>query len=301
MPYRNNRVLYRRKNSDSREEKMDSDPEDVFDMDAAVEYLEKKIAEGASLSFALGELEREHGQLSERDRRTLSQRVWLLEREKNLTSTEREKRRDAKSWRRKKIVAVIAAICVMAAFYWLIMPKVVGMEIKTDTGETYVINVYGDSECFSKTQEALDLLRRESPGDYYFVGKYMDKLDCVTVGTHAHMVEPCQVQFAYKTLEQAGTAAYAGGLVHEACHCKEYYGMDNSQIPGDHPDWDYDLRMDESEIPDTTATGGSNEFPCLRAEYYTRVKLGIENSTLKEFMDKSTAGMGYWNMPIQYW
>lgn len=143
------------------------------------------------------------------------------------------------------------------------------------------IKITGDSTCITKTNQALTLLKNKAIVHYNIIIKFVGTIQCVNSGSGMYAWENPPRYVVGKATVNAGTIWYAGTLVHDACHSKEYH--------------DYLLTHPGSTVPSNVYTGKSAEALCLNAQYDALVKIGATKSTLDYV--KNIINSNYWNVP----
>lgn len=142
------------------------------------------------------------------------------------------------------------------------------------------IKIIGDSNCITSTNQALTLLKTKASVHYNIIIKFMGVIQCVASGSGMYAWENPPRYVVGKATINAGTIWYAGTLVHDACHSKEYH--------------DY-LLTHSGTVPSSIYTGKSAEALCLNAQYDALVKIGATKPTLDYV--KNIINSNYWNVP----
>lgn len=155
------------------------------------------------------------------------------------------------------------------------IPAVTGVLQDTDT-----IKIKGDKNCVEKTQEALGLLQSKVADHYNTVDKYVAIIECTTQGSGMYAWEtPPRYQVGKATIE-AGTIWYAGTIIHDSCHSKQYH--------------DYLSANNSATVPDKVWTGKEAEKQCLDIQYDALSRIGADQSTLDYV--KNIINSQYWDV-----
>ncbi len=129
------------------------------------------------------------------------------------------------------------------------------------------IPAIGDEHCKSDTEAALHLLKEKVPGHARVVVDSIGVIECVSAGSGMYAWEDPPRYAVGDATRAAGTIWYAGTIVHDACHAKQY--QDFSRM---HPD---------VVIPDDVFTGRAAEAQCLAAQEDALEKIGASQETLQ--------------------
>ena len=142
------------------------------------------------------------------------------------------------------------------------------------------IVVKGDENCISKTQEAIGLLQNKALNHYFIVSKYVSIIECAEAGSGMYAWEKPPRYQVGKSTYGAGTIWYAGTIVHDACHSKQYQ--------------DYAVSNPSRVVPDDVFTGKVAEAQCLDVQYDVLTKIGADQNTLNYV--QNIINSEYWNI-----
>ncbi|OGD32111.1 hypothetical protein A3C91_00735 [Candidatus Azambacteria bacterium RIFCSPHIGHO2_02_FULL_52_12] len=174
---------------------------------------------------------------------------------------------------------LIVVILTIPVFVFLSDKRLPDRGIGTSEGyfqKKTSITVLGDENCKEKTQEALDLLREKSAGDYAAVMDTMGAIRCIQSGS---LVFPWQSPPTFEVGEEtlnSGSLWYASVLSHETCHIQQFFRKEQWQ-------------------------GAHAEEYCLHKQYDVLVSLGADQEILdytkniisSKWWEKSRAEMNY--------
>ena len=127
---------------------------------------------------------------------------------------------------------LIVVILTIPVFVFLSDKRLPDRGIGTSEGyfqKKTSITVLGDENCKEKTQEALDLLREKSAGDYAAVMDTMGAIRCIQSGS---LVFPWQSPPTFEVGEEtlnSGSLWYASVLSHETCHIQQFFRKEQWQ------------------------------------------------------------------------
>jgi len=142
------------------------------------------------------------------------------------------------------------------------------------------IKITGLEGCVVKTNLALDLLRSKAKSNYNNVIKYVGAIECTESQSGMHVEEkPPRYQVGKATVD-AGTIWYAGTIVHDACHSKQYS--------------DYLAKNPSANVPADVYTGKNAEAQCVKIQHAALGKIGATQATL-DYVDK-VLDSEYWNI-----
>lgn len=145
--------------------------------------------------------------------------------------------------------------------------------------------IRGDADCVSKTQQALDLLRTQSPSHLLFVTEYIGIIECVPTGSGMYAEEsPPRYQAGEATIN-AGGIWYAGSMVHDACHSQQYQTYIQA-----HP---------ASIVPRDVYFGRAAEVECNTIQIAALRNLGASEETI-QYVENSTQN-AYWDSTDRNW
>ncbi|PIN74496.1 hypothetical protein COV18_07630 [Candidatus Woesearchaeota archaeon CG10_big_fil_rev_8_21_14_0_10_37_12] len=145
----------------------------------------------------------------------------------------------------------------------------------------HTIQILGDNECKQKTNAALTLLST-IPADYQKVISYINIIDCKETSSGMY---PWEISPRFVVGKQTYTHHpiwYAGVIVHDACHSRQY-----SDYLAQHPG---------QSVPHNVFTGSAAEQECLLEQYETLTTLQAPTEYtlyLKEQMKTN-----YWEKPL---
>lgn len=138
--------------------------------------------------------------------------------------------------------------------------------VKTKSLGPFEINIIGDSDCITKTNQALELLKNKAPVHYDVIIKYVAIIECSESGSGMYAWEdPPRYKVGKETID-AGTIWYSGTIAHDACHSKQYH--------------DYLLNNPSKSVPSSVYTGKNAEAQCLDVQYDALSKIGATQGTL---------------------
>ena len=137
--------------------------------------------------------------------------------------------------------------------------------------EPYEIEIIGDNDFIKKTKEALDLLENKAPIHFGIVTRYIGAIEWVEEGSGMFAWEDPPLYKVGEATVEAGTIWYAGTIVHDSIHSKQYH--------------DYLAENPTSSVPDEVWTGKSAEAQCLDAQYDALEKIGADQATLDYIED----------------
>ncbi len=147
--------------------------------------------------------------------------------------------------------------------------------------------ISGDSICVSQTEKALNLLKREVPNHFGIANQYIGEIRCVESGSGMAAWSKPPVFLAGKKTVEAGTIWYAGTIIHDACHSKQYH--------------DYLAMNSVSSTPGEVYSGREAETQCLAAQLDAIRGIGAPPHMLdyvREVIESE-----YWGVPYdeRYW
>jgi hypothetical protein len=160
-------------------------------------------------------------------------------------------------------------------------PTILPTFTPTPTPTAFNIAIEGDDVCVTQTQDALNLLKSKAPSHYENVIKYIGVIECVESGSgmSAYMTPP---RFKVgKATRDTGTIWYAGTIVHDAHHSKQYN--------------DYLSTHPNESVPTDVWSGAQAERECLDIQYNALQQIGAPQSYL-DHVQKSKE-TEYWNIP----
>ena len=149
------------------------------------------------------------------------------------------------------------------------------------------IAISGDPKCVSQTEQALALLRQEVPNHYNIVNQYVGIIECVDSGSGMVVRADPPKYLAGSATRDAGNIWYAGTIVHDACHSKQYH--------------DYLAENSAVAVPNHVYIGGKAEAICLAAQIDALGGLGASSHVLQYVRD--IIDSKYWEVPYEdrYW
>ena len=147
--------------------------------------------------------------------------------------------------------------------------------------------ISGDSICVSQTEKALNLLKREVPNHFGIANQYIGEIRCVESGSGMAAWSKPPVFLAGEKTVEAGTIWYAGTIIHDACHSKQYH--------------DYLAMNSVSSTPGEVYSGREAEAQCLAAQLDALRGIGAPPHMLdyvREVIESE-----YWEVPYdeRYW
>jgi len=152
--------------------------------------------------------------------------------------------------------------------------------IKRKTKDPYQIKIVGDNNCKSKTNQSLSILKSKAEVHYSVVINNVGIIECSESGSGIYVwEEPPRYKVGQATMD-TGTIWYAGTIVHEACHSKQYH--------------DYLFDNSTSYVPSNVYSGKSAEAQCLDAQYDSLVYLEASQGTLDYV--KNIINSEYWDV-----
>ncbi len=170
------------------------------------------------------------------------------------------------------ILLIIIVFFVGFFINWYVQPKPL---------EPFEIEIIGGNDCVSKTNKALDFLKDKAKIHYDTIVKYVGLIECTESRSGMYVWEnPPRYQVAKATVD-AGTIWYAGTIVHDACHSKQYhdYLLNNP--------FGYVYVLD-------VYTGRNAEAQCLNVQYDALSKIGATQETLDYITN--ILNSEYWNV-----
>ncbi len=142
------------------------------------------------------------------------------------------------------------------------------------------IQIIGTDNCVTQTNEALSLLRNKSKTHYDIVITYIGVIECTDTQSGMHAWEkPPRFQVGNAT-RNAGTIWYAGTIVHDAWHSKQYN--------------DYVLTQGTTAVPAEVYSGKNAEAECLDMQHDALSNIGATQSTLDYIQEVIKSE--YWNV-----
>jgi len=149
--------------------------------------------------------------------------------------------------------------------------------------EPYEIEIIGDNDFIEKTNQALDLLENKAFVHYTVVIRYIGIIEWADTGSGMFAWEdPPRYKVGEATVD-AGTIWYAGTIVHDSIHSKQYN--------------DYLAENPSGPVPDEVWTGESAEAKCLNVQYDALEKIGAGQQTLDYI--KNAIDTKYWEVPYE--
>ena len=144
------------------------------------------------------------------------------------------------------------------------------------------ITIYGQKEFLDLTIRTLDLLKEKHPAAFTLVQRYIEficfsKFSVIDIKRKFCLV--CSSILSESEVE------YAGGLVHEAFHCKLYYEY-------------LQARPEEKKVPKEIATGEEAEKRCVEYQCKVLEDLGADQTTLDYY--KNVINTRYWEVPWEF-
>ncbi len=146
--------------------------------------------------------------------------------------------------------------------------------------KSYKIEIIGNSDFIEKTNEALDLLGIHAPGHYARVIKYIGIIEWVDEGSGMFAWEDPPLFKVGEATVGAGTVWYAGTIVHDSIHSKQYH--------------DYLAENPSGPVPDEVWTGENAEAQCLDFQYDALEEIGADQETLEYI--KNVLETEYWDI-----
>lgn len=144
----------------------------------------------------------------------------------------------------------------------------------------FEIEIIGEGDCVSNTNQALDLLRNQAKIHYDTIVKYVGIIECTESQSGMHVWEnPPRYQVGKATVD-AGTIWYAGTITHDACHSKQYH--------------DYLFENPSTNVPSEVYTGRNAEAQCLDVQYDALRRIGATQETLDYITN--IINSEYWNV-----
>lgn len=142
------------------------------------------------------------------------------------------------------------------------------------------ISIQGDEECLTKTRSALELLEEKALVHSDIVKEYIGIIECVDSGSGMFAWENPPRYKVGKATIAAGNIWYAGTIVHDSCHSKQYN--------------DYIEEKNTESVPSDIWIGKSAEAQCLDVQYDALTKLDADQETL-DYLE-NTITTEYWNI-----
>ncbi len=147
--------------------------------------------------------------------------------------------------------------------------------------------ITGDSTCVSLTLKALYHLQSKIPNHYGVANQYIGEIRCVDAGS-AMLVSSDPPVFLVGTLTRdSGRIWYAGTIVHDACHSKQYH--------------DYLATHSVSWVPGEVYVGRDAEAQCLAAQLNALEGMDAPSHMLDYI--REVIESEYWEIPYEdrYW
>lgn len=144
----------------------------------------------------------------------------------------------------------------------------------------YKLSIKGDRDCIVNTNQALDLLKNKAKEYYDLVNKYIGVIDCKEQGSGMAAYEKPPRFIAGRATRDAGEIWYAGSIVHDSCHSRQYN--------------DYLLKSLLKTVPDNVWTGKNAEKECLDIQYEALKKIGASQVTLDSV--RNALNTNYWEV-----
>ncbi len=142
------------------------------------------------------------------------------------------------------------------------------------------MRIVGDDTCLNQTTAALGVLQSEAEVHHDVVIKNIGVIECVEFGSGMFAWEDPPRYAVGEATRDAGTIWYAGTIVHDACHSKQYR--------------DYLLDSPCGPVPSDVFTGKEAEAQCLDAQYDALTKIGASQETLDYL--KTIIDSEYWDV-----
>ncbi len=147
------------------------------------------------------------------------------------------------------------------------------------------IRIYGDEDCLTKTTRALEQLRMRSPLHDAIVAHYIGIIECVQMGSGMYVEEhPPRYQVGKPTWN-GDMIWYAGTIVHDACHSRQYN--------------DYLALHSSSEVPREVHFGRNPEIECNNVQIEALRNLGASQETI-EYV-RNSINTEYWEARERNW
>ena len=142
-------------------------------------------------------------------------------------------------------------------------------------------SINGNPNCVSHTDKALNLLKLEVPYHYGIANQYIGEIRCVESGSGMSAWSKPPVFLAGEKTVQAGTIWYAGTIIHDACHSKQFHDF---------------LAMNSiSSTPPEVYSGREAEAQCLAVQLDALRGIGAPSDTLDYVRDIIESE--YWDIP----
>lgn len=159
--------------------------------------------------------------------------------------------------------------------------------IEAILGTTGPIEIKGDDNCKSITQEKLNLISSKDPDDFNnIVEKYLGIINCADrqSGTYSWERPP---RFQVGTLTMNSGMMYAGAIVHDSYHSKLYN--------------DYLIQNNVKTVPLDIYSGEGAETKCVEVQIVAMRKMGTDELILTNL--RNSLKSKYWEVPFEdrYW
>lgn len=149
------------------------------------------------------------------------------------------------------------------------------------------ITIEGDNDCKNQTTAALRLLNNKAHKHFEVVSKYIKIIECVPKGSGIYANE-AKPRFVVGDAERhAGVDWFAGTIVCDANHSREYHK--------------YQQKHPKKSVPDIAWKGRESEAVCLNAEADALKDIGAPSYEIQYV--ENVINTGYWNLPYpdRYW
>ncbi len=149
--------------------------------------------------------------------------------------------------------------------------------------ESYEIEIIGDNDFVEETNKALNLLKSKAPIHYAIIERYIGVIEWVEAGSGMFAWEDPPLYRVGEVTVNEGTIWYAGTIVHDSVHSKQYH--------------DYLAENPSGPVPDEVWTGENAEAQCLNVQHDALEKIGADQQTLDWI--KSVIETKYWEVPYE--
>lgn len=146
------------------------------------------------------------------------------------------------------------------------------------------MKIIGNKDCISKTNSALDLLKEKAKTDYDMVNDYVGVIECVDSQSGMSAWEDPPKYKVGKITMDGGTIWYAGTIVHDACHSKQYN--------------DYLFANPSIQVPTEIYYSKEAEAECLDVQYGALEKIGATQDIL-DYIKNDAINAEYWDVDYE--
>ncbi len=142
------------------------------------------------------------------------------------------------------------------------------------------IEIKGDVNCVLKTKTALKKLRDKSEEHYNLAAKYIGVIECAQSGSGMYVWEnPPRLKAGLATFN-ATSEWFAGAIVHDACHSRQYHSYKEKNLAG--------------YVPAEVYAGAEAEKECLEIQYAALERIGASQKNLDYV--KNILASNYWEI-----